>query len=119
MVAVGHFLKSIGSADRATYIFEAGHPNEGVARDFIRRVIQNPDVKESYRHSGDAFLPKADAVPLQAADMLAWEWAKFRDETLEQGIRPIRKSLRALFEGTGQTIFGRPCHWGTAQEVHG
>jgi hypothetical protein len=31
---------------------------------------------------------------LQAADFLAWEWAKFRHETLEQSKRRIRKSLR-------------------------
>jgi len=98
MTAVGKFLRGSGSADRVTYVFESGHPREAEAKAFMRHVILNPDVKESYRHSGDAFLPKSDAVPLQAADLLAWEWAKFRDETLEQHVRPIRKSLLALFQ---------------------
>ena len=61
-------------------------------------VIQSSELKESYRYHGHAFLPKADAVPLQAADFLAWEWAKFRDETIERKVRPTRRSLRALMD---------------------
>ena len=64
----------------------------------MRNAVLNTDVKESYRHSGDAFLPKSDAIPLQASDMLAWEWAKCRDETIERPIRPMRKSLLALLQ---------------------
>jgi len=113
MIAVGEFLEKSGSSERVTYVFEAGHPGEAEAREFMRRVVQIPAIKETFRHSGDAFLPKGDAVPLQAADMLAWEWAKFRDETLEQRIRPMRKSLLALFENhvkqySGAHITGAP-----------
>jgi hypothetical protein len=98
LTAVGKFLDASGSEDRVTYVFESGHPREGEARTFLQRSVLDPIAKESYRHNGDAFLPKSDAIPLQAADMLAWEWAKFRDETLERGIRPMRKSLLALFQ---------------------
>jgi hypothetical protein len=42
-------------------------------------------------------LPKSNAVPWQAADFLAWEWVKFRHETMEQSKRRIRKSLREAF----------------------
>jgi Protein of unknown function (DUF3800) len=106
MIAVGDFLKKKDISDRVTYVFEAGHPRESEAREFMRRIIEIPELKEGYRHSGDAFLPKEDAIPLQAADMLAWEWAKFRDETLDQSIRPIRRSLRALFENNVDRYFG-------------
>ncbi len=98
MIAAGNLIVASGSADRVTYVFESGHSREGEARTFLRNAVLNPDVKESYLHNGDAFLPKSDAIPLQAADLLAWEWAKFRDETLERGIRPMRKSLLALFQ---------------------
>ena len=110
MTSVGMLLEKIHSSDRVTYIFESGHPREIEARDFIRNALRSKELLESYRHSGDAFLPKADAIPLQAADLLAWEWAKFRDETLEHRIRPIRKALQALmgnklerYEGTHVT----------------
>jgi hypothetical protein len=98
MTAVGKFLEASGSEDRVTYVFESGHPRESEARTFLQSSVLDPVAKESYRHSGDAFLPKSDATPLQAADMLAWEWAKFRDETIERPVRLMRKSLLALFQ---------------------
>lgn len=98
MMALGKKLIESGSTERVTYVFEAGHEFESEARDFVRSMAQCPEAKEMYRHSGDAFLPKNDAVPLQAADMLAWEWAKFEDETLALGLRPMRKSLRTLVD---------------------
>jgi hypothetical protein len=84
MSAVGKFLRTSNSTDRVMYVFEAGHPHEGEARTFVRQVMLSPVVRESYRHHGDAFLPKEDAVPLQAADLLAWEWAKFRERNLRK-----------------------------------
>jgi len=98
MMALGSLIGDANLRGDVTYVFEAGHPSEPEARDFMKGATESPDLKRSYRHRGDSFLPKSDAVPLQAADLLAWEWAKCRDETLEQGIRPLRKSLRALFE---------------------
>ena len=79
----------------------------------MRAVVKNPDVKSRYRYAGDSFLPKSEAVPLQAADMLAYEWAKFRDETVERSIRAPRKSLIALLgtnikRYTGAHIEGTP-----------
>jgi hypothetical protein len=100
MMALGKKLIDSGSSERVTYVFEAGHEFEAEARDFVRSMAQCPEEKETYRHSGDAFLPKTDAVPLQAADMLAWEWAKFEDETLALGLRPMRKSLHALVDSS-------------------
>lgn len=98
MIAIGEYLRQNDSSERVRYVFESGHRHAGETRDFIRNAILNSDVKEGYRHDGDAFLAKSQAIPLQAADLLAWEWAKCRDETLERPIRPMRKSLLALFK---------------------
>jgi hypothetical protein len=98
MTTVGNMLRDRGIRERAIYTFEKGHEFEAEARDFVKMTTANPEVAESYLWGGDAFLPKADAVPLQAADLFAWEWAKCRDETFEQQLRPMRNSLRALFE---------------------
>jgi hypothetical protein len=80
------------------YTFEAGHLYEPEARAFMMNVAKGGPFKESYRYRSDSFLSKSDAIPLQAADMLAWEWTKCQDETLEKRIRPIRQSLYALFK---------------------
>lgn len=114
MIAAGQFLEESGRGfERITYIFESGHKDQSEADDHIRNAVLNPDVKNAYKYLGHDFLAKSDAVPLQAADLLAWEWTKFRDETLEQRIRPLRGSLRALFESNpkrykGAHIKGEP-----------
>jgi hypothetical protein len=86
------------TGERISYIFEDGHPGCKEADDFIRATSQCYAFKKMYHYRSHAFVPKSDAVPLQAADMLAWEWTKFKDETLDKGSRELRKSLRALFQ---------------------
>jgi hypothetical protein len=98
MNALVMVLQDSGINENISYVFESGHPHEAEARDFVKIASASPELNAFYRHEGVSFLPKEDAIPLQAADLLAWEWAKCRDETLDQGIRPLRKSLRKLFE---------------------
>lgn len=97
MTSLGKWLRDSRFAQNVAYFFESGHPYEGEARDFIRRAVCSKELRDAYRYYSDSFLPKADAPPLQAADLLAWEWAKFYDETIQQQLRPVRQSLRALF----------------------
>jgi len=97
MTALEVALRNVGVMAPIAYVFEKGHPDEAEARDVVKQASLSPELRAIYRYHSDAFIPKSDAVPLQAADVLAWEWAKFYDETLEQGLRPIRQSLRALF----------------------
>jgi hypothetical protein len=91
-------LDDAGIKDRITYIFEAGNQHEYEAKTFFQSLVDVPHIKEQYRHLSDSFTPKSDAVPLQAADLLAYEWAKFYDETYTVRKRAMRGSLRALFE---------------------
>lgn len=93
---IGNALEKAQFVDDVAYFFEAGHDYEGEARRFLANAAQNGGaLKDYYRHRSDTFAPKTNALPLQAADMLAWEWAKCQDETIEQRIRPVRRSLPA------------------------
>ena len=96
MLAVATLAEKHNDPGPITYIFEAGNPFEAEARDAVKQVATTPELKRLYRHSGDAFLPKADAVPMQAADLLSWETAKFKVETEDENLRPIRESLLSL-----------------------
>jgi hypothetical protein len=99
MTGVGTWMRDSGRRDKVTYVFEAGHPSQTTANGLITRIGQLPaDAGDPYRYHGHTFQPKASSAPLQAADLFAWEWAKFRDETLDQGLRPLRQSLRALIK---------------------
>lgn len=98
MSQVGSWVRSTGRDDRVAYIFERGYGSEGDARASIADSCREPALRESYRHAADAFLPK-ETPQLQAADFLAWEWAKCYDESLDQPKRQVRASLWALAEG--------------------
>ena len=97
MSATAQMLRRHGDLGPLMYVFEAGHTNEAEARYMVGKVGLIPELKAAYMHYGDVFLPKADAVPLQAADLLAWESSKFKDETVDQKTRGIRASLSQLF----------------------
>ncbi|MGI0085482.1 MAG: DUF3800 domain-containing protein [Nitrososphaerales archaeon] len=97
MSAVPYLAERNGDHRLVHYVFEAGHPFEPEAMFAVGQVAKVPELKTHYRYAGHSFLPKADAVPLQAADLLAWETAKFKDETLDQRVRGMRLSLRSLF----------------------
>jgi hypothetical protein len=99
MMSVGQRIADAGRADRVAYVFETGHKGRTEAQDFMRGASQAMESLEAYRHVSHAFVPKTDSSHLQAADLLAWEWAKCYDETFEMGLRPARRSIRALLEG--------------------
>jgi len=93
MTALGSKISDSGSDDRVAYFFETGDEYSGCAHDFMNRYCQVPVCKKAYRHSSHAFVDKEDAMALQSADMLAWECAKYLDETVGQRVRPMRLSL--------------------------
>ena len=98
---LGAQVKQSSMDSTIAYFFEAGHQFAASSHFLMNYATQSPETKESYRYSAHAFVPKGEAVPLQAADMLAWEWAKYRDETVNQRKRVMRKSLATLFAVAG------------------
>ena len=96
MTMLGKKIREGGHDHEVAYFFETGDQYSGCAHRFLDHVTKSPEVKESYRHSSHSFVDKDDALALQGADMLAWEWAKYRDETVDQRIRPMRRSLGYL-----------------------
>lgn len=96
MVGLAKVSTDHGDASPITYFFEAGHPHESEAHDFVAIATMTDELRSFYRYSGSAFLPKAQAVPLQAADLLAWEMGKFKDETIDKSVREMRQSLLCL-----------------------
>jgi hypothetical protein len=98
MTAIAELATKHGDSGPIHYLFEAGHAYEAEARHAVSQVTLVPELKKLYLHSGDSFVPKQDAVPLQAADLLAWEMGKFKNETVDEPIRKLRMSLRALLD---------------------
>lgn len=106
MTNVGRWLRDQAKRpDKVTYVFETGNTFEAEAHDLIHMIGRHdPDL---YRYYGHAFQPKADFPPLQAADLYAWEWTKFMDETVARRIRPPRGSFRSLIQADPTRYFGQ------------
>jgi hypothetical protein len=96
MTVLGHQVIESGHDDEIAYFFETGDQYSGAAHRFMARTDDVLELKQSFRHRSHTFVDKGDALPLQAADVLAWEWTKYRDETVNRRIRKMRRSLAAL-----------------------
>jgi hypothetical protein len=100
---VGILCDEVGGGYEVEYTIEDG-PHTGGAKEWLDAIDDVSTLKRSYCHVSHRFAAKTDAIPLAAADLFAWEWAKYRDETVwardgrtGKKPRPIRKSLAATF----------------------
>ena len=106
--SVGHWVnENCSPRDSVAYIFEAGHAHQGEASEWINEAREEDVTGEQYRYRSHAFVPKSDSVLLQAADLLAWEYAKYLDETYLRNIRNPRGSIAALVNSRPQRYDAR------------
>jgi hypothetical protein len=94
------WAEKISYTGEISYIFEAGHAMEAQAH---RAIGMMKDTTSRYlRYRSHAFVKKRDALPLQAADLLAYEWCRElrRINTPNPRNRPMRKSLESLLKRT-------------------
>jgi hypothetical protein len=101
MIALGEL---VGEEEEIAYFFESGHRHQTQSHSFMSRVLDVPELKRAYRHFSHTFADKKDIQQLQTADILAWEWAKFYDETVVAEKRRMRKSLVSLITRGGMTV---------------
>jgi hypothetical protein len=85
------------------YFFEAGHRLQSHANRAMNSLASNPILSAQSRYGGHAFLPKDLAEPdkrlvrpLQAADLLAWQWHKDWDNRFGPTRRGRRLDLDSL-----------------------
>lgn len=103
----GHFCLALASqwlsdhndARAVSYFLEDGHEHASAADRLFTAAERFNSFKTLYQYHSHEFLGKNDATPLQAADLWAWEFAKYYDETHLQKLRPMRGSAIALMNG--------------------
>jgi hypothetical protein len=85
---------------KIAYVFEAGHKNQTEANGIMNRMFRVPQLRADYRYQSHTIIDKADACPLQAADLLAWQWfvdRKRQTSLSEKSLSPKpRRDLQAL-----------------------
>lgn len=98
MSAMAMWTVKNDSRSGIAYAFEAGDRYASEANYMMSNAAIHPEVQRGYQYKSHSFLLKTDqqAVPIQAADFLAWEWSKFFDETFHQRKRQMRLSLAHL-----------------------
>ena len=101
MGRLGMLLTDNGRRDGIAYFFESGISTRVQLATSWDALGTSPELKESYQHASHRFVRKDEAVALQAADFLAWEWAKYMDESVMQKKRKMRLSLMALMSKNG------------------
>lgn len=90
VIALQSFMHGQRIEGDMAYFFEAGHKNKGDAYNHVAKMI-------SELPASITFAEKADLRLLQAADILAWQVAKFAKDDLSKK-RPRRKDFASLLE---------------------
>lgn len=94
---ISEYMREHQPKSSVAYFFESGHAKAGEANRFMNLIpsIGGP-VMDYHRYAGHAFVDKRRALPLQAADMLAWQHRHYLVRRIEDGINEPRKDFRAL-----------------------
>jgi hypothetical protein len=96
---IGRWFFKIGFQGKSAYFFEAGHESRSEAEKVVGDVLTNPLHKINDVHYGyvaHSFILKQEAAAVQAADMLAWQWAT--DVKHQMSGRPRRKDFESLLQ---------------------
>jgi hypothetical protein len=94
---MGRWLFKIGFRGRSAYFFEAGHESRPEAEQVVGAVLTNPlNALRSvhYGYIAHSFVLKNESQAVQAADLLAWQWAT--DLKHQMTGRPRRKDFESL-----------------------
>lgn len=96
VIRVRDWAEATGYQGKISYFFKSGHRHASEANYYMTGLskLGGPAVDYNYYY-GHAFLSKEHALPLQAADMLAWLHRKYLLKRLE-GVEQPRKDFVAL-----------------------
>lgn len=96
--AIGGFFHFHKFRGKSAYFFEAGHESRAEADRVIEALFINPLIERVYKHGyvSHSFVLKREAPAVQAADLLAWQWAT--DVRHEAENRPRRKDFESLMQ---------------------
>lgn len=92
VVSVNKWAESNGMRDKFVFVFEAGHAAQSEADRVMAAIVNSPF---GARYESHEFKDKSEAMPLQAADMLAWH-AAHHIKRREEGHPNKRKDFVAL-----------------------
>jgi hypothetical protein len=96
LLAVESWAELKGFDGKIAYFFEAGHASQAESNRIMAESMDIPGV----RYASHAFAKKREMRPLQAADLLSWQAAKFRKEWMKGNKRPRADFLSLVARDT-------------------
>lgn len=94
LMAIRFWANQANFSGDVAFIYESGADHNQEAHKLISQVANNSELRGQFRYGGHSFLPKAKALPLQCADILAWHcFTHLRRHGKGVGIRKDLKSL--------------------------
>lgn len=96
MTGVAAWAEATSYNGKIAYFFEAGHASQTEANNILTIASKDSKISAEMHYGGHAFVPKEMAPQLQAADLLAWQWAKDIKSKIEGRAR--RKDFANLSE---------------------
>lgn len=92
------WAESSGFEGEIAYFFEAGDSHQTEANRMMGELFSSPTLRNFYRYAAHSFVPAEKAVPLQCADLLAWQWTKAMKDKVTMGKEKFRADLMSLLE---------------------
>jgi len=107
MAGVHQWIKSVKYEGDAAYFFESGHKSRNEANWIMEQTYDVPELRKDAHYIGHAFVEKESAPPVQAADLLAWQFYTDVRRQLE-GETVHRKDFASLIEHPHKAVFVTP-----------
>ncbi len=98
-----------GRAAGIAYVFEKGDDAQSQSASFIEGAVRYQPMKAVYQYQSHGYFEKRDARLMEAADLLAWEWAHQIDRS--RNGRHVRASLSHMLEGDVNGIVYKSHKW--------
>lgn len=96
LTAVRGWANKFNFRGSISYVFEAGHKSQGEANGIMTRIFKKPNLRAEHRYAEHVFAEKRIVLPLQAADIIAWQWFTENKRILERTRPHPRKDYEEL-----------------------
>lgn len=94
LMGVRQYMREANFKGKVAYFFEAGHQRQSAANNLMNILFISPNLRAEYRYLSHTFVDKGAGAPIQAADLLAWQF--YQDRRRELAGKPRRKDTEAL-----------------------
>jgi len=80
------------------YFFEAGHRSQTEANGIMNEIFTDKNLRAKHRYVAHSFVDKRKVRPVQAADLIAWQWYTDHVRRLKRNLRPRKDCYELMHD---------------------